>query len=326
MKTLIRMKFGALLYGTETPLSDLDYKSVYLPDARSILLQRVHGSIQNKREKAEGEKNLPGEFEEESFSLQRYLSLLLEGQTVALDMLFAPPAMWESVTNIWHEVIANRSKLLTRKSAAFVGYCRQQANKYGIKGSRVAEAKEARDLFEHLIDERGAHARLSECESELEEFVQAREHCAIVELEAAHSQRRKLKHFECCKRKTPWTVPLKVAFDTYDHIYQAYGDRARRAQANEGVDWKALSHAVRVAHEALELMQTCNITFPLPNREHVKAIKLGLLSYKEVASEIEDLLGKVEKAERSSILPEEADLRWVDDFVVRHHKDVVADG
>ena len=323
MKTIVRMKFGAHLYGTETPMSDFDYKSVYLPDARSILLQRVDGSVQNKREKAEGEKNLPGEFEEESFALQRYLALLVEGQTVALDMLFAPPAMWEDVSDIWREIIANRSKLLTRKSAAFVGYCRQQSNKYGIKGSRVAEAKEARDLFERLIDERGPHARLSECESDIEEFVQVREHCGIVELEAAHSQGRKIRHFECCNRKTPWTVPLKVALDTYDRIYLAYGARARRAQSNDGVDWKALSHAVRVGREALELMKTGHITFPLPNRDHIKAIKLGDMPYSEVAAEIEGLLAEVEDAERHSVLPISADLGWVDDFVTRHYRAVV---
>src|SRR5256885_26937 len=132
MRNIVTIKFGSHLYGTTTPASDIDFKSVYIPAAADILLQRVRGSINKSRQKAEKEKNLPGEVEEESYSLQRYLALAAEGQTVALDILFAPPwSMTERPAFEWCHLIANRHRLLTRRSAAFVGYCRQQANKYG---------------------------------------------------------------------------------------------------------------------------------------------------------------------------------------------------
>jgi predicted nucleotidyltransferase len=35
MKTVVRMRFGSHLYGTSTPESDLDFKSVFLPDAKA---------------------------------------------------------------------------------------------------------------------------------------------------------------------------------------------------------------------------------------------------------------------------------------------------
>jgi hypothetical protein len=41
------------------------------------------------------------------------------------------------------------------------------------------------------------------------------------------------------------------------------------AETQEGVDWKALSHAVRVGTQALELLKTGHVTFPLPNAAHV---------------------------------------------------------
>ena len=40
-KTLIRIQHGSHLYGTSTPESDRDYKSVFLPAGRDIILQRV---------------------------------------------------------------------------------------------------------------------------------------------------------------------------------------------------------------------------------------------------------------------------------------------
>jgi len=84
------MRFGSHLYGTDTPQSDLDVEGVYLPDAHDILLQRVKETIETGTSKARGDKTAPGDVEREVYSLQRYLELLAEGQTIALDMLFAP--------------------------------------------------------------------------------------------------------------------------------------------------------------------------------------------------------------------------------------------
>lgn len=133
MRQIVTIKFGSHLYGTATPQSDLDFKGVYIPCARDILLQRVKGSVSEQRQKAEKEKNLPGEVDRDTYSLQRFLGLVAEGQTVALDILFAPEwAMPEAPQPEWLEIAANRPRLLTRKSAAFLGYCRQQANKFAI--------------------------------------------------------------------------------------------------------------------------------------------------------------------------------------------------
>ena len=87
---IVQMKIGSHLYGTATPESDIDIKAVYIPSARDILLQRVSPVVSESRIKARGEKNTPADTDCESFSLQRYLELLAEGQTVALDMLFSP--------------------------------------------------------------------------------------------------------------------------------------------------------------------------------------------------------------------------------------------
>jgi RNA repair pathway DNA polymerase beta family len=87
---IVEMRFGSHLYGTDTPESDVDVKGVYLPEARDILLQRVPPSVTASRDKGAGERNRPGDVDREYYSVQRYLGLLAAGQTVAIDMLFAP--------------------------------------------------------------------------------------------------------------------------------------------------------------------------------------------------------------------------------------------
>lgn len=307
---IVRIKFGSHLYGTNTLTSDLDYKSVYIPEARAILLQRVTGSLQiGQKAKREGEKNNPGDVDNECYSFQRYLGLISEGQTVAVDMLFAPQP--ELTSDLWRHVQASKERLLTKKSAAFVGYCRTQANKYGIKGSRVASAKSALDRFECLLEQNGPTAKVGEFFTNLDEVID--EHTRTLAKETTHGKVE--RYFECCNRMVGFNNTLKEAVSIYRRIHENYGDRARLAEQNEGIDWKALSHAVRVGREAVELLTTQHITFPLPYAAHVLAIKRGTVPYETVAKEIEELLEEVERASVTSSLRDAPDYVFIDDLV-----------
>lgn len=309
-------------------MSDIDFKSVFVPVARDILLQRVRGSVSNQRPKAEGEKNYAGEIDEEAYSLQKYLGLVAEGQTVALDMLFAPRwSMTEDPAPEWIEIERSRHRLLTKKSAAFVGYCRQQANKYGIKGSRVAAAREAFGLLTRELDVRGATAKLLECEPKISILSEQHEHMAVLDIEGAtdiHGVRRTVQHWEVCNRKLPFTQTIKASAEIMRRLVAEYGHRALQAERNEGVDWKALSHAVRVATEAIELLDTGTITFPAHNAAHLLDIKTGKLCYQEIAAEIDALLPAVEKAAARSSLPDKPDYQWIDDFVAAVYQSTIA--
>ena len=324
-QSVVRMKFGSYLYGTNTPESDTDYKGVYLPSASSILLQQVEPVLKIvSRIKADGERNLPDDIDDESYSLQRYLQLLAEGQTVALDMLFNPAP--EETSPLWALIQANKDRLITKKSAAFVGYCRTQANKYGIKGSRVAAARKATEFFEvrcragHHLRRIGEFCSTSElsalCDNEHTKLVQQDTNCPDGIVRSEH-------FFECCNRKVNFNASVKSAYEMYKRVYDEYGARARAAEVGAGVDWKALSHAVRVGHEALELLQTGLITFPLPNAADVLHIKQGKVVYPVVAQMIEDLLVQVAAAEKISVLRAEPDWEWINNLVAAQHCRVI---
>lgn len=321
MNLICHMKFGSHLYGTDTPASDLDFKGVYIPEAMDILLQRVRGSISSKRPKGDGEKNYAGEQDEEVYSLQRYLGLLAEGQTVALDMLFAPAwAMTRPAHPIWLFIQDNRHRLVTRKSTAFIGYCRQQANKYGIKGSRVAASRAALALLNHGLEAHGTVARLDALAEQIKATTIGAEHMALIDIEVPG---RIVRHWDVCNRKMPFTSSIKTARDIMRRLVDEYGHRALLAEQQEGVDWKALSHAVRVGHQALELLATGNVTFPLPNAVHILRIKKGELPYQQVATEIEDLFAAMEAASAMSPLPAEADEAFIDELVLEAYRSSV---
>ncbi len=321
-RPLFRTKFGSHLYGTATESSDEDWKSVHIPATRDILLQRAQGSVRLRgRAKAEGERNTKDDVDEESYALHRYLELLAQGQTVAIDMLFAPKdwvlANGGAWSETWDRIARNKERLLTKRSAAFVGYCRQQANKYGIKGSRVEAARAAMEFFGEGVARGHGLTKVQDWAPALPEG----EHMEIVEKETSAGAAE--TYFVCCNRMVGFKNTVKEAAAIYRRIYEEYGDRARKAQANEGVDWKALSHAVRVGEEAKELLSTGFVTFPRPEAAQLLRIKRGEVSYARVAEAIERLLVDVETAAALSALRDEPDQTWIDEFVAWHYAEKI---
>lgn len=319
MKKIVQIKFGSHLYGTSTPESDLDIKGVYIPCAEDILLQRVSPMISESREKAFKEKNTSKDVDREYYSLHRYLELLAQGQTVALDMLFAPEwAMMETPSPVWGEVQTLASQLITKGATAFVRYCRQQANKYGIKGSRVAAARLALDVLKQGEAVHGSNEKLNLLYDDLNALVKENEFINFIE--GTQPNGDPAYYLEVCNKKTPMTASIKTARGITQQLMDDYGQRALAAERNESVDWKALSHAIRVGYEAIELFETGRITFPRPEASHLLAIKQGQLDYQMIADEIENLLKKVEVAAESSNLPETADMALIDDFVAKQYR------
>ena len=325
--TLVDIRFGSHLYGTQTPASDIDYKQVFVPSAADILLQKAPGTVSSSRAKARGVKNAAGDIDLEAYALHRYLELLTQGQTVALDMLWAPPTSFRSRPHpIWYEVMANRHRLVSKKASSFVGYCRTQANKYGIKGSRVSAVQAVVAYLDSAIACFGHLTKLGEADpwySIPELIVRERlQHTAVVEIPQPGTDRA-VKHLECCGRKVPFFATLKTAREVFGRVADAYGTRALAAARDEGVDYKALSHAVRVGREALELLGTGKITFPLPCAAEVLAIKTGHVPYAVIGPLIEDLLEQVEAAAQVSTQPDDVDHDFVRDLVVHAYGDSV---
>lgn len=165
MNKIVEIKFGSQLYGTNSESSDTDIKGIFLPSKEEVLLGRIPKSINTTTKKGDS-KNSSDDVDTEMYSLHYFIKLACEGQTVALDMLHAPNEMCDinrqvsyklveskfldkriagkqhkielpSLSNIWLDLQANRSRFYTKNLDAFVGYCRRQASKYSCRGSRL---------------------------------------------------------------------------------------------------------------------------------------------------------------------------------------------
>lgn len=328
MNKILEMKFGSHLYGTNTPNSDLDFKAIYLPTARDIVLGRVKGTIAKSRPKAECERNTKDDIDMEIFSLCRYLELLMEGQTVALDILFGyEPGPG---TDIMDTIYLNRRRLITKNVNAFVGYARQQAAKYGIKGSRMDALKRTKELLDELhakdpsekLTKYTTHILLLEMQTK--ELISL-EKTPLIEVVMLKGPKGAIDapHLRVNGRSIPFHATVKYAREVVGKMLEGYGQRAHKAHLAGGVDWKALSHAVRVNSEALELMDKAYITFPRPDRELLLQIKTGQLPYEQVAEMIEEGLAKLYAAQETCTLPEKPDQEWADALIERVYSEIV---
>ena len=305
MNTIVKLKFGSHLYGTNTPESDIDYKGVFLPTIDEIFLNRIPKSINTSTKKSSAiKKNTKDDIDCEIYSLHYFIQLACEGQTVALDMLHAPDNMILETSDIWEEIVKNRSRFYTKNLKAFIGYARKQAAKYGIKGSRLNAAKEMMDLLASTSEEKRV--------ADVWDKLPLGEHIHIIE-----PNPHNIEQVQVCGRIIQATSRVKYALEIVKTFYDNYGARAEKAAKNEGIDWKAVSHAIRAAYQLKEILEDGTITFPLKEADYVKQVKTGELDYQtDVAVRLESLMDEVESLSLKSDLPEKVDRKFWDEFII----------
>ena len=295
VKLLYLTKFGSHLYGTDTPESDSDYKGIFLPSRKQCFLQDRTKSINYSSGKNDS-KNNEDDVDIQLWSLQYFLKLVSTGETNALDLLysFTHPEMVIFKHAIMDRIFDNHSNLYNIKDCkAFVGYAIGQAKKYGIKGSRLGVLKNVCSyfqMFQGFEDEELSlwisDKRLSYYLTDIIERYYDPSFCFLKDINGIES-------LVLCGKVHQSTITVKEFYSRIKKQYDQYGKRAELAEQNQGIDWKALSHAVRALTQMRQLIHTRMIQFPLHNADYLMYIKQGKLGFKEVEkliySGIEDI-------------------------------------
>lgn len=333
MNKLFDLEFGSTLYGTRTANSDSDFKSIYLPNDREIILGRYKKNISTTRPKQIGERNNKDDIDIEIFSLDQYCKLLSESQTVAIDILFAPIQHFKNINEedfwVFSKIFSNRDKFISKDVASFYSYAKEQAAKYGLKGFRVAAL---RDTLDFLNTFTSTHERLNTEENlpKVIKFVYERP-CAnpvpkneniIIEYKIDKAGRN-IPYLKVCDKYYELTCRIKDAKERIQKKFDEYGKRALLAEKNEGIDWKAISHCVRVINQGIEILQTGHLEFPRPDRELQLKIKTGQMQYKECEEIILQGFEDLEAAKEKSTLRKAPDQEWIDNFIFEVYSDIV---
>jgi hypothetical protein len=322
MNLIMKAVAGSHLYGTDTPASDRDWKGVALPTWEQVALGQIPKQMAHLSTNSSSSKNSAEDVDVEIFSIHEFIKLALQGQTVAFDMLHTPVEYQTVRSQIWDDLIANRHHFYSRNIHAFIGYARGQATKYGVKGSRLNDAKAVMEwLIEQTLTKHHS-ARILECDLKtfpVGEHIRWHVGAYVPVLPPQENDVRQFSGtdmVEVCSRKILLNSSLGYAYDMVKIWHDSYGERAKKAATDGGVDWKAISHAFRVTYEAKELFEIGTITFPRPERAFLLNIKLGKMRYDHIGPMLDDLIDEVEKLRDTTLLPVSPNKEFWDEWLI----------
>lgn len=116
-------------------------------------------------------------------------------------------------------------------------------------------------------------------------------------------------YIEILEKKFEYTSYVENILESISKYYKGYGDRARLAQENQMIDWKAVSHAFRAAFQLKEILETGTLQYPL--KEFQFLIDLKTMKYHWVEDQIPEkldlLVRDIQILSSSSPFPEKPD-------------------
>lgn len=304
MLPIVNMIYGSHLYGTNTKDSDTDYKGVYRPDIETCILGKVEKSI-SKSTGNSGSKNKTTDIDSEYYSIQHFIKLACAGETVAIDMLHTPDKFIIYQSPTWNSIRSQRSKFYTKNIKAFTEYAKNQASKYSIKGDRLKAAEEVYMFLNKL--------KKDHLLKEVIDLIHLNEHVSIFNDD---NQR----YISVCGRKFGETHRIGYVCEQINKIINTYGNRTKQAKDASGIDWKAISHALRVTLEIEEILKTGDLVFPLKDAKMLLNIKRGFTPIDWIMYYLDLKIERVEELSKKSSLPESVDIKYWEEMIVELYK------
>lgn len=325
-KIVMETIFGSHLYGLETPNSDTDYKGIFIPDARDILLGNAPKTIQSSTGDKHS-KNTKDDIDNQMFSLTKFISLACEGDTVAIDMLHADDAKLKANSEIWQYIRANRHRFYTKELTSLFDYVRKQAAKYGVKGSRLAALREVHAVLQRSVHDTWSAVSVADLSvdvdtskygkrikvGDISHTFPTNEFCRFITDDTQKSGCQDF--YEVLGRKFQFTISIAEMKKSIYKLWDEYGERARQAEANNGIDWKALSHALRGGYQLINIYKNGDLVYPMEQNPLILAVKTGKMPFKDVQEELERVVCEVERLAAISDYPEEVDKAFWEDFL-----------
>ena len=86
---ILEIKSGSNLYGTTTPISDLDYVGIFMPDLEHVYgLNKIEEVDLDLKDKDEHGKNTSDAIDKKRYEFRRFCKLALDNNPNILEILF----------------------------------------------------------------------------------------------------------------------------------------------------------------------------------------------------------------------------------------------
>lgn len=253
---------GSRLYGTSTPESDYDYRGFVVPPFEYLAgLGRFQHRVIREPDTV-------------IYSLQRFFELLIMGDPVCYEILFAPETNIIERTGIGGVLLRNRELFACKRFARRIGgYAQSEWRK--VTGTQLVPVKRTPNEDEVVEDIRAVFHPQKE---EMDEVIRL---LFLQHPRETRPARRKL------------------------------GAKRKAQIERHGYCTSSACHTIRLLGQLRELMQTGKMTFPRPQAKRLAMIKQGELSFERVSEMYDDLQTWSRVAEEDTDLPENAPIKQI---------------
>lgn len=262
-------------------------------------------SSTKERVDAEGNK-LPDEasmpangVETEYVPFQTFVRDFVRGQTYAVEVAYAVLAMGPSapdpVSVFEYELLVQLVEQFGNADVySMVGFAMKQTFDYVKRGERLNEALAVQKVLRELSDGQSPDLRLDDNWSPSEKYFDVVVRHTGLATGTTVNNNKAMRTLELNGRQYLETTRFDHLLEQLNKLVKSYGDRTNAASTQK-VDYKSLSHAVRVYQQALELLDTGKLSFPRPNVDQLLAVKQGRMDLEDVKALLVQLDAEVQE-------------------------------
>ena len=290
--TILKIKSGSHLYGTNTETSDEDYVGIFMPDENMVFgfdnVKEVDSSIISKR--SDGKNDIDA-VDIKVYELRNFFYLFLKNNPNILEIPFVNE---ESIVeeNKYGKIIRNNKHLFPYIGLydSFIGYAFAQRKKMIIKKDNYFELKQFHDIISKLMERPENHKKL------------------LVEFDLDMLTQVKSSRIDGQDTFKIGDISLQRHV-RLSKVFNIIGDRLSRVTNRVGLfekygyDTKFASHLVRLLYEGKELLETGSLVFPLKESQLILDIKNGKYEMVDVIAMADDLETELRYAKEHSNLP-----------------------
>lgn len=315
-KEIFRCVYGSQLFGTATPESDEDFRSVVLPTRDEVLLGRAKDIVQTEsRERA----NVAGDVDRTALSAQAFLDLLRRSEVTAIETLFATPLFRAPE---WDVIWGQRDALVSANVNRFVGFSKSQVMRYGGRGRDVAAAQAVLEVLDGVRGTRAVIANDPEVMDALDALTATHQSLTIT-ADPAHPTVPMLVLNGRSAQLTQNAGDVRAIFQKY--IDRAGSRSLEAAKRADKADLKGMYHAVRILYQAEEILLTGGLRFPLACVPVLMEIRRGEHSAEACVEMCDALTERVNAATAVTHLPAQVCPDVIREIVLELHAGVVGE-
>ena len=303
-KILYRVESGSHLYGTSTPESDLDYSSVFMPTSYDLFsLQKCEYINDSTKSSTDGRRNTAEDIDNQNYSLQRYVHLILHGNPNLLEILFSKnPIVEDPVFTILKD---NFHRFIARNIYhSFTGFAVSQKKKLEYKAKRFNQLEGALNFLE-----KNYSAQIKDPGSCMDETLVKWLNSNLSEYKGDKMNRQSFHN----------GLPIKIIYEKIKSEYENYGWRVKSNTFERlGYDVKFGAHAIRLFYEGFQLLTQGVLEFPITGQAYddimaVRRGEVGLDEFYEICNRYDE---NSKKAYENTTLPEMPDWKWANSYLV----------